>query len=156
MQNASLRLALVLAAAAATALPAHAEVYRWVDKDGKVNYSDNPPPEVKADQRKLIDNKVDTDKVSFEANRAAQNAPITLYTSPDCKEFCDNARTLLSKRKVPFSEKSVSGKESVDALLKLTGSKEPRVPVLVVGSKPTEGFEAGAWNSALDTAGYPK
>ncbi|HEX5128057.1 MAG TPA: glutaredoxin family protein, partial [Rhodocyclaceae bacterium] len=114
------------------------------------------PPEAKIDQRKLIDNKVDTDKGSYEGNRAAQNAPVTLYTSKDCKEFCDNARALLSKRKIPFAEKSVVNKDDIDALMKLTGTKEAQVPVLVVGSKPIAGFETGAWNSALDTAGYPK
>jgi hypothetical protein len=39
-------LILVLAMTAATA--AHAQLYKWVDKDGKVTYSDQPPPDAKA------------------------------------------------------------------------------------------------------------
>jgi uncharacterized protein DUF4124 len=33
----------LLAAAAALASPAHAEIYKWVDRDGKIHYSDSPP-----------------------------------------------------------------------------------------------------------------
>ena len=33
---------------------AHAQAYRWVDKDGKVRYGDTPPPGVKAAPMKGI------------------------------------------------------------------------------------------------------
>ena len=36
--------ALVLLALLGLALPAAAQLYKWVDKDGKVTYSDQPPP----------------------------------------------------------------------------------------------------------------
>src|SRR5262249_18033864 len=31
----------------ASALPAHAELYKWIDKNGIVNYTDAPPPDAK-------------------------------------------------------------------------------------------------------------
>jgi hypothetical protein len=37
-----------LALAFALALPAAAQVYKWVDKDGKIHYSDKPPRDPKA------------------------------------------------------------------------------------------------------------
>ncbi|MFA9440882.1 glutaredoxin family protein [Uliginosibacterium sp. sgz301328] len=135
---------------------ASAEVYRWVDKNGKVNYSDNPPPDANIEQRKLNDNKMGADKLSFETRRAMETFPVTLYTNPDCKEFCDKARALLAARKVPYSENSVVTQDQIDALLKLTGNKEPRVPVLTVGRKTIDGLEPNSWNAALDSAGYPK
>jgi len=36
---------LVILALLLAALPASAVLYKWVDKDGKVHYSDQPPPE---------------------------------------------------------------------------------------------------------------
>ena len=39
-------------------------------------------------------------------------------------------------------------------LQKLTGRQN--VPVLVIGSEKIDGFEIGAWDAALDRAGYPK
>jgi hypothetical protein len=147
---------LLAAALMLCAISAQAEVYRWTDKDGKVHYSDNPPPDANVQQRKLNDNKVEATKQSFETTRAAQAAPVTLYVSTDCKEVCDQARKLLSTRKVPFTETVIKTQADLDALAKLTGTKTPRAPTLLVGSKPMEGFEAGGWNSALDVAGYPK
>ncbi|MDB5802087.1 MAG: hypothetical protein JWL63_3026 [Rhodocyclales bacterium] len=135
---------------------AQAEIFRWTDTDGKVHYSDNPPPEAKVQQRKLRDNKVESTKESYETRQAAQVAPVSLFVATDCKEICDQARKLLSTRKVPFSERMVKTKEDVEALARLTGKKEPRAPTLLVGSKPLEGFEADSWNGALDVAGYPK
>jgi hypothetical protein len=41
MIRCSLVMALVIACAA---LGAHAQLYKWIDKDGKVQYSDTPPP----------------------------------------------------------------------------------------------------------------
>lgn len=151
LSTAALLLAGVLAAGSA-----QAQVYRWVDKDGKVHYSDNPPPDAKVDQRKMKDNSVDVGDVGYETKRVAQYAPVTLYVSSDCKALCDQARKLLASRKVPFSESLVQTQEQIDALAKLLGKKDPLAPTLKVGSKAVEGFEAGAWNSALDTVGYPK
>jgi hypothetical protein len=38
------RLSVVLGLALCVALPASAQMYKWVDSDGKVQYSDKPPP----------------------------------------------------------------------------------------------------------------
>ena len=43
-----IRAFVIAAAALAFALPALAQQYKWVDKDGKVRYGDTPPPGVKA------------------------------------------------------------------------------------------------------------
>jgi glutaredoxin len=151
----SLRLAVALLALVAAGA-SHSEVYRWVDKNGKVNYSDNPPADANIEQRKINDNNVGVDKVPFEMRQAAEAFPVTLYTNPQCQEYCDSARKLLAQRKIPFTESSVVTKEQIDALLKLTGNKEPRVPVLTVGRKMIDGLESASWNAALDAAGYPK
>jgi hypothetical protein len=41
----------VLVFAAAVSAPAHAEIYRWVDENGVVNYSDKPPKGVKVEEK---------------------------------------------------------------------------------------------------------
>lgn len=141
---------------ALASLNAAAEVYVIRDKSGKViGYSDQPPPDNKTEVRRITDNRVEGDKMSFEMRRAVDMAPITLYTTPDCKEPCDDARKLLGQRKIPFSEQSVTKAEQLDALKKLLGKEKPQVPTLVVGRQPTEGFAAPTWNTALDVAGYP-
>ena len=43
-------LRLLLLALLIAPLPAGAEVYKWTDAQGRLHYSDSPPPEVKAKQ----------------------------------------------------------------------------------------------------------
>ncbi|HVK54745.1 MAG TPA: glutaredoxin family protein [Burkholderiales bacterium] len=134
-----------------------AEVYRWVDNNGKVHYSDMPPPPSAKDAelKKLGKSSIDFDKMSYAARDAAKKNPVTLYAN-NCGAPCDDARQLLSKRGIPFATKNPeSSPADADALKKLVGAVE--VPVLVVGSNsPVKGFEAGSWSAALDAAGYPK
>jgi hypothetical protein len=41
---------IILMTLCALALPATAQVYKWVDKDGKVHYTSQKPPDVKAEE----------------------------------------------------------------------------------------------------------
>ena len=47
---------------------------------------------------------VSSEATPFELQLAIKNAPVTLYTSPSCKEGCAAARDSLNKRGVPFAE----------------------------------------------------
>ena len=44
MKNSHSKLMIALGVLLATALPVQAEIYKWVDKDGTVKYTDTPPP----------------------------------------------------------------------------------------------------------------
>lgn len=146
--------ALLLALFAATAFAQGA--YRWVDKDGKVHYSDEPPPADarKAEQKSLVPSVVDSGgKLSYEARQAATAFPVTLYVSPDCGAACDTARAFLNKRGVPYTEKRIVTAEDFAALKKSADSDT--VPTLTVGRQVGKGFEQTAWGGLLDSAGYP-
>jgi len=97
---------------------------------------------------------VDSFPQAFELERAQKNFPVTLYTSPVCKEPCAQARTALSRRGVPFKEVQVWEEESRKELHRVSGSYE--VPVLTVGRTAQKGFEQAAFDSLLDSAGYPR
>lgn len=144
-------LALPLAAGAQTA-------YRWVDKDGKVHYSDQPPPREikKVEQRRLGISNIDTSGLPYETRKASQDHPVTLYTAPDCKSECQGAREFLARRGIPFRETSVSGPDEAAAFLKTFGTDKLAVPAVTVGSQKQQGYEEGAWGGMLDNAGYPR
>lgn len=136
---------------------ASAQMYRWVDQGGKVHYTDTPPPPAAAksvEQKKLGGSVIETSQVSFQLQQAMRTFPVALYTSPSCKEGCLQARELLARRGVPFKEVSVADEESNALLKKISGANQ--VPTLVVGSQLQIGYETGALNGLLDTAGYPK
>jgi glutaredoxin len=91
---------------------------------------------------------------SFELTRLQKDFPVTLFTSPNCVEGCAMARAALNKRGVPFSEVQVWDEESNERLKRAAGAAE--VPTLQVGSSTHRGFEQGAYDSLLDSAGYPR
>lgn len=149
-------LALFAALAALHAAAAGAQTYRWVDKDGRVHYTDNPPPGATATN---VPNSVgtgaaDSGPLPYAVQQAAKDFPVTVYTSENCSEVCKNARALLSKRGVPFREVTVADEKTRAELKRVSGSDS--VPVMLVGKSATTGFEAETWQSALDGGGYPR
>jgi len=131
------------------------ELYRSIDKDGKVHYSDVPLAGTEdVEQLKLVKEPVPDISLSYETQRAMQNFPVTLYTFPDCGSACQLARDFLSKRGIPYTEKSLVGKEEMDAYQKIAG--DTQLPAATIGKTWIKGFQAERWNNELDFAGYPK
>jgi glutaredoxin len=132
---------------------ADAQVYKWTDAQGNTHYGDIPPPQAQnVQQKKTNANIIETDAQPFETKQAAQKNPVLLYAFDGC-DSCTKAREMLDKRGIPYTLKNTD-KDKTE-LRALTGDNV--IPVIVVGSQtPRQGFEAGAWNSMLDQAGYPK
>lgn len=133
-------------------------LYRWVDKSGKVHYSDQPPPKdiKKVEQPNLKASTIATSGLSYEAQRAAQNFPVTLYTSPDCVAECTSAREFLTSRGIPFTERRVVTREDGDKFKQALKVEQLLFPTVTVGSQQQIGFEKDTWHSLLDVAGYPR
>jgi len=150
-------LTLPLLAVLMTAIPAQAaQLYRWVDDKGRVEWRDTPPPAnakaKKVEQRTIGGSVIETSTLPYSVQQAVRNFPVTLYTS-NCGEGCDKARAHLTRRGVPFTQKNPQ--DDVAGYKKLTnGGME--VPLLFVGNDRLRGYESGAWDVALDTAGYPR
>lgn len=149
--------ALVIALSTSVALAQSA--YRWVDKSGKVHYSDEPPPpaETKSVESKRLQGSVGGGpaEYSYEARKAAEEFPVVLFTSADCGEACKDGRNLLRRRGIPFNEAGVGTPDEAAAYKAATALGKVSVPTLVVGRKTQIGYEADLWNGLLDNAGYP-
>ena len=152
---------ILLAALLAIPALALAQQYRWVDEKGRVQYGDAPPASAKKVE-KLGPSKDDSaaqdsgsaPQLPSEVQQIQKDYPVTLYTSPLCKEPCAQAREALNKRGVPFSEFQVWNEETLGKLKAATGAEG--VPALVVGSSAFSGFESARYDAMLDLAGYPK
>jgi len=149
--------ALGLVVGCLVAAAASAQLYRWTDKDGKVHYTDTPPPAAAGKSAQLRSgggNVADTSALPYATQQAAKNYPVTIYTHETCKELCGDARKLLQGRGVPFREVAVTDEKSREELKKVSGGEE--VPVMTTGKIVTKGFSADTWHLALDAAGYPR
>jgi len=147
----------VLGATLAMQAFAQASVYRWTDKDGKVHYSDAPPPD---DARDVSQKRMGTGAASdesplaYETQVAMKRYPVTLYAADKCAP-CDEGRALLARRGIPYTEHNARGNpDEISTVTRLAGA--PQVPLLQVGNRTFKGFEETIWDNALDTAGYPK
>jgi glutaredoxin len=147
-------LGLVLAMAA-LALPAHA-LYKVIGPDGKVTYTDRPPStgDAKVTPLNATSSSVaPQDGLPFELRPIVARYPVTLYVTGDCPP-CDEGRTMLRQRGIPFTEKLVVSNEDGEALQRVTGSRD--APMLMIGAQPLRGYSSSAWNAYLDAAGYPR
>ncbi len=150
----------ILIAAALMGTTAAAQ-YKYTGPDGRVIYSDTPPPaapkgaKVPAVEKKNIAASVQSSggpPLPFALQQASRNFPVTLFAAADCGG-CDQGRAYLNKRGIPFSEKLVKSNQDIDEMKKLTGATA--IPVLMVGSNKQAGFGEAEWGALLDTAGYP-
>lgn len=146
-----------LAAVVATSAAGQAQqVYRYVDKEGRVVYSDRGPPSDAKDvqAKRMRGNIIEDSSTPIAAQQAQERFPVTLY-SFSCGEVCTQAEGLLNRRGVPFTTVNVETPEGAEQLSKMTG--ELRAPVLQVGDRTfVKGYSEAQWNTALDDAGYPK
>ena len=147
-------LVLFTAAAAAVGM-AQAQQYRWTDVQGRVHLTDTPPPASAKNVRRIEASAAQSEAapLPFEVARLLKDFPVTLYTTPSCKNNCEQARAALNRRSVPFGEIQVWDAETVQKMKSVTGSDQ--VPALTVGRQVLIGFEQGNFDSLLSSAGYP-
>src|SRR5512134_913950 len=99
MRAANLAVAGLAALLAMHAAAQERQVYRYVDSDGKVVYSDRPPPSqaTNVQQKRVGGNFIETSEPSYATRVASDRFPVTLYTFA-CGDPCQNAEALLNAR----------------------------------------------------------
>ena len=158
------RLCALLLVLASTSTSAQ-QVYRQVDRNGKVIFSDQP---LAADARPAATAATSAGSAGnvgastsapsaaslpYELRQVAQRYPVTLYTTEPCAP-CGTGRSLLITRGVPFEERTVKTDDDKQALQRLSG--QASLPLLAIGAQQLKGFSDAEWSQYLDAAGYPK
>ncbi|WP_439115363.1 glutaredoxin family protein [Hydrogenophaga sp.] len=152
------RLAVVGLAIGLAAAPALAQgVYRMVGPDGRVTYSDQPPPaNVNARPVGSATTNIAASanaQLPFELRQVSSRFPVTLYTSTDCVP-CNSGRNLLNTRGIPYVEKTINTAQDSEALKRLSGAAS--LPFLTIGSQQIKGYSDTEWTQFMNAAGYPK
>ena len=153
----TLRLALVGAALLAASAAGAQTTYRWIDKNtGQTVFSDQaPPPGARQVVKQTGEPRTDDAPLPYATRQAAEKFPVTLFTTAKCVEACQQARSLLNARGIPFAEKMLKSDQEFAELARLLGG-EAGVPSLLVGQQSLRGLADDAWNNLLDLAGFPK
>jgi glutaredoxin len=134
--------------------------YKWVGADGKITYSDIPPP----NEGKLLRGPGGApppvaaaegeSALPYALKQAVAKYPVVLYSGSDCVP-CKMAREALTKRGVPFTEKLIANGNDAEQFKKL-GFTDITLPSITVGKEKSVGFETSAYDRLLDAAGYPR
>jgi glutaredoxin len=127
------------------------QVYKSVDKNGRVTFSEVPP--APGSENKLTVDSSSSGSLPYTLQQVVSRYPVTLYTTADCGS-CINARLMLTQRGIPFTERTVSSNEDIDAFKKLSG--DTSMPMVTIASQQLKGYEETEWTKYLDAAGYPK
>lgn len=146
----------LLAAALYSPLSQAQQVYRIVGPDGKVTFSDQPPPA--ASNAKVNATTpgggggAASAGLPFELRQVASKYPVTLYTGENCGP-CGAARNMLTNRGIPFSERTITSNDDIQALQRLSG--DASLPFATIGGQQLKGFSDSEWTQFLNAAGYP-
>ena len=141
--------------AAGPALVLAQPIYRHLDRNGQVVFSDQPPAAGVQPLAPSGASALDGSAVGlpYELRQVMQRYPVTLYTRDAC-EPCDAGRALLAARGIPFDERQVRTVADSDALQRLSGQNV--LPLLSIGAQQLKGFADTEWSQYLDAAGYPR
>ncbi len=152
MSRSALRAALMAAALAVS--PFLQAQYKVVEPDGRITYTDRPAPTAPAQALRLGSTAAPApvDALPFDLRQPASRFPVTLYTTVPCPS-CDQARSFLRQRGIPFTEKSVISSADIQAWEALGLGND--LPVVRIGQQVLRGFQRSAWATDLDLAGYP-
>ena len=132
---------------------AGAQVFKWVDANGKTHFSDQPPPaNAKPSQMKQSGATTSGVALPYALATAARNFPVTLFTTDPCGG-CDQGRSFLKARGIPFSERTITTEADLQKLKEAGGTGS--LPFLTVGKTKSTGFQSDAWSTMLNVALYP-
>jgi glutaredoxin len=132
-------------------------LYRSVGPDGKVTFSDTPPPPSVNAMAKAAGSLGGAASpggaLPYELQQIASRYPVTLYTGDNCGP-CASGRNLLNARGIPFAERTVNTPDDVAALQRMSG--DISLPFMTIGAQQIKGYSDTEWTQFLDAAGYPK
>lgn len=132
-------------------------VYRIVGPDGRITYSDQPPPAlvnprpIDSVTAKTVSNA--NTQLPFVLRQVASRYPVKLYTSTGCAP-CDSGRNLLNTRGIPYVEKTINTQQDAEELKRFSGATS--LPFLTIGAQQIKGYSETEWTQFIDAAGYPK
>ena len=137
------RIALLLAGLLASAC-GQAEIYRWVDGDGKLQFGDRPPNTRSAETVELTPGnryrhrEIELPKLND--SPAASGRRVVMYSAKWCG-VCKQARRYFRDHRVPFQEHDVENSGQGRRDFRRLGGRG--VPLILVGDQRMSGFSAG-------------
>ena len=118
-----------------------ATLYRWVDDQGVVHVSENPPEGKMDVAQAVVGEQPDKGPAAPAGEKkefSVRPAEITIYTTPTCP-WCHKAKAWFRDKKIRYKEIDVtSDRSGAEEMVRISG--QTGVPVIIVGSEVIVGF----------------
>jgi len=129
-------------------------IYRWVDAQGKIHYTSEPPPGTRKEQVRPRVNSYAAPaetrpSVAPPQPRAAAAGPVVMYATSWCT-YCARARAYFGRKGIAYTEHDVEKSATANAEFKRLGGRG--VPLIVVGREKMNGFSEQGFDALLTRA----
>ncbi len=125
-----------------SAKPISAEIYKWVDEEGKVHFSDQPPSAANVERLDVQINTYTSPEVTDVAQDLGADKEVTMYGASWCA-VCKKARKYFRAKGIAFVEYDIEKSSKGKRDFKRLGGKG--VPIILVGGKRLNGFSQGTF-----------
>jgi glutaredoxin len=143
------------------------EVYKWVDKEGIVSFSQTPPPSEHTPQNAAVETLSFADPPLIEEmenpNEAADKntlgvqktepskrlPPVKIYTTSTCP-YCLMAKSYMNQKGIAYTEYDIDKTPTYQSAFKQLGGRG--VPLILVGAYRMNGFSPEAFDRLTQQA----
>ena len=141
--NALLRM-LLLCSLLVSTVAVHAEIYAWVDTQGKKHFGDKPPADQAVEKLDVQVNVISNENRASGSLSKPVKSSVIMYGAAWCG-VCKKAKQYFKKNNIPYKEydidKSTKGRRDYK---KMNGSG---VPIILVGNQRMDGFTPGRFQA---------
>jgi glutaredoxin len=145
-----MRIYIALAAAFILHSVVQADVYKWKDEHGRVQFGDRPPAG-SASQKMTIRSYSEPEETTTEKD-VPKATGVVMYSTAWCV-VCRQARAYMISKGIPFTEYDVEKSETGRAAYKKL--KGTGVPIIMVGDQRMNGFSASRFEEMIGQSRAP-
>ena len=127
---------------------AYADVYKWKDEQGRVQFGDRPPTGFSSEKIPIRSFR-EPEEMTTERDMP-KAAGIVMYSATWCG-VCRQARAYMISKGLPFTEHDVEKSEAGRVAYKKLNGRG--VPIIMVGDKRMNGFSADHLEQLMKQAG---
>ena len=130
------------------AVNSHADIFRWVDEQGRIHFTDKPPPQAESQSVRLRINSFTSPSIEpfqFDESLISKRVvtpDVIMYSTSWCG-YCKQARRYFNQKQIAFTEYDVEKTDKGKQDFKRLGGKG--VPVILVGDQRLNGFSKRAF-----------
>jgi glutaredoxin len=118
-------------------------VYKWVDEQGKVHFTDNPPDKANTEEVELRINTYTAVEIKPLIERLGKKDKVVMYSATWCR-MCNKAKKYFRANNIPYVSYDVEKSRIGKMDFKLLRGKS--VPIIIVGNKRMNGFTAAKFD----------